>query len=293
MLGCVQSSRENSRRAAGVLAAGVGALALGCMTHDSVLPPAVERSGVAVAEVPGRELAYYRAGDPSAIRVIYVHGTPGDALGWKSYLASPVAGTESVAVDRLGFGASRSSTAANGAVVSFEEQAAAIRKLLVVRGGRGTVLVGHSLGGPISCRIAAENPGEVAGLVLLAPSVDPDLESWRWYNRLADTALVRWALPREMAVANEEIKVAAAEERALAPILSRIRCPVIVIHGSADRLVPVGNAPWLRGMLSGAARVDVRIMEGEGHFIPWKREAEVRAAVAELGAAVPAGPHAP
>jgi pimeloyl-ACP methyl ester carboxylesterase len=265
----------------GLASCGV-ALALGCGRQEMELGRSVARASIAIAGVPGRSLSYLHAGGRSGERVIYVHGTPGDALAWRSYLARPVAGTESVAVDRLGFGASRSSSAGNVAVPSFEEQAEAIAPLLVVRGGRGTILVGHSLGGPIVCRIAAEHPDQVAGILVLAGSVDPELESWRWYNRMAGSALIRWAISRDMLVANDEVRDAAEQERAVVPLLPRIRCPVIVIHGSSDRLVPLGNAAWLREKLTSAASVDLRILAGEDHFLPWKRETDVRHAVAEL-----------
>ena len=273
---------RNGRAALSGLAVCAWLLVVACGRQDSELPPTVERKSVAVAGVPGRVLSYLRSGDRTALRVIYVHGTPGDALAWKSYLAIPVSGTESVAVDRLGFGASQSSQRGREAVTSFQEQAAAIEPLLARRAGRGTILVGHSLGAPIVCRIAAERPDLVAGAVVLAGSVDPDLESWRWYNRMAGSSLVSWAVSRDLLVSNDEVRQAAAQERALLPMLSRIRCPVIVIHGSKDGLVPVANATWLRGNLTGAASVDVQILEGEGHFLPWKRETEVRRAVSEL-----------
>ena len=260
----------------------VGALAGGCGRHEPELPLSIERASIAIGAVPGRTLSYLRAGDSSEPRVIYVHGTPGDALAWRSYLETPLPGTESVAVDRLGFGASHASAAGKVAVPSFEEQAEAIAPLLAQRHGRGTILVGHSLGGPIVCRIAAEHPDKVAGILVLAGSVDPDLESWRWYNRMAGSPLIRWAVSRNMLIANDEVREAAAQERALVPLLSRIRCPVIVMHGSKDRLVPAGNAAWLREELTGAASVDVRILEGEDHFLPWKCEAEVRRAVRDL-----------
>ncbi len=59
--------------------------------------------------------------------------------------------------------------------------------------------MGHSFGGPIIVRAALDHPELVGGLVIAAGDLDPDLEEWRWYNRLADLWLVRLAIPGAMA----------------------------------------------------------------------------------------------
>ena len=79
-------------------------------------------------------------------------------MAYSDYMHDPVEGFETVAVDRLGYGESRPKKA----VVSFEEQAAAIAPLLEERRGHWPVVVGHSLGGPIAARLAADNPGKVS-----------------------------------------------------------------------------------------------------------------------------------
>ncbi len=55
----------------------------------------------------------------------------------------------------------------------------------------------------IAVRIAMQYPEQVCGLVLVAPSLDPDLEKPRWYNKLAASPLVRWMIPNKMQLANE------------------------------------------------------------------------------------------
>ncbi|XAL98501.1 alpha/beta hydrolase [Phycisphaeraceae bacterium D3-23] len=122
----------------------------------------------AMTEGSGWKVAWYRAGDPDAPRILYLHGTPGSASDYEAYLLDPLPGRESVAADRVGFGRSEAGPDKHGALVSFEQQAVELAPLLVERGGAGTLIVGHSLGGPIALRLAADYPDRVAGVVVLA-----------------------------------------------------------------------------------------------------------------------------
>ena len=89
--------------------------------------------------------------------MILVHGTPGSATAWTDYLLSPPPGIELVALDRPGFG----SSAPDGAVTRLADQAAAVAALLPTN-DRPVVLLGHSLGGAVVARVAADHPQIVA-----------------------------------------------------------------------------------------------------------------------------------
>ena len=221
------------------------------------------------------DISYLMSGSPDDPRVIYVHGTPGSAAAYAPFIREPIEGLESIAIDRPGFGRS-----ARRAEPSFEAQARAIEPFLVRRNGRWPILVGHSLGGPIIARVAAEHPERVAGLVIVAGSLDPELEEWRWFNSLASA--FRFALPRAVKNSNEEIRDAKAETTALADVLHRVRCPVIILHGDRDKLVPVENVEYMRDAFANAASIDVTILDGEGHFILWSHKEVVRGAVEAL-----------
>jgi pimeloyl-ACP methyl ester carboxylesterase len=67
------------------------------------------------------------------------------------------------------------------------------------------VVAGHSYGAPVAARLAMEYPDEVAGLVMVAASIDPYLERHQWYQKAAKSWFIRWALPKDLRVANEEI----------------------------------------------------------------------------------------
>jgi len=225
---------------------------------------------------PTGALSVLRAGDPEGPRLIFVHGTPGDAGAWLDYLADPIPGWESIAVDRPGFGTS----APAGAVVSLELQAAAIEPLLVQRRGRWPILIGHSLGGPIVAHVATDLPERVGGLVIVSGNLDPALEEWRWYNHVA--SVLEPLLSRPMRNSNQELDGFQAELELLGTRLPRLSCPVVIVHGTADSLVPYSNVDYMQRHFVNAASVKLVSLPEADHFLPWTHEATLRAEIAGL-----------
>ena len=219
-------------------------------------------------------LSYLRAGDSLGTRLILVHGTPGTATAWSDYLLSPPPGMEVLALDRPGFGRS----GPTGAMVSLVDQAAAVLALMP-EGGRPVVLLGHSLGGPIVARVAADHPDRVAGLVLLAASLDPALEDIHPMQYVGAWGLVKPLLPRILRNANAELMALKPELESLALALPRITAKVVIVHGTQDNLVPVANVAFMQAHLTGARCVKTVLLEGQNHFLPWNSEATVREAI--------------
>jgi len=218
-----------------------------------------------------------RSEGSSEVRVIYIHGTPGRAAALEHLVAEPVPGTDSIAVDRLGFG--RSDPAP---VVSYEQHAAAIATLLDDRPGAKSIVVGHSLGGPIAARLAADYPDRVGGLVIVAGSLDPRLEQPRWFNRVAAAPIVNPLLNGDLRRANRELMAAPEQARALDRVIHRVRAPTIVLHGLEDSLVPVENVLYMRRAMTGVEIMDIVVVPDEEHFLPWTRAGLIRRAVAAL-----------
>lgn len=215
------------------------------------------------------------AGDALGVRLILVHGTPGSAAGWADYLLDPPPGLEVAALDRPGFGRS----AATGAVTSLAAQAAALAALLPTD-GRRAILLGHSLGGAIAARVAADHPRRIGALILLAASLDPALEKIHPLQRIGAWPGVHRLLPRAIANANAELLALQAELEALAADLPRIGAPTVLMHGTRDDLVPVANVAYMQARLSGASRVTTLLLDGRNHFLPWNSAAQVRDAIA-------------
>ena len=245
----------------------------------------VQRDGLKRSSyaVPGTPLvvSMLSRGPADARRVIFVHGTPGSALAFEHYVARPPAGVEAIAVDRPGFGDTRP----GDAVASLKAQAAAIAPLLVERQGKWPILVGHSLGGPIVAQVAADNPGKVGGLLILAGSFDPELENILTIQRIGEWRLIAGMIPSSLRNANRELIGLKPELAALAPRLAGVRCRVSVVHGTADTNVPYSNAAFLKAHLTGTAGFDLLTLPGVNHFIPWSHEPQIRTALDALLAA--------
>jgi pimeloyl-ACP methyl ester carboxylesterase len=115
---------------------------------------------------------------------------------------------------------------------------------------------------------------------MVAPSIDPGLEKLRWYNQVASWRLLNWALPGEWLTSNREILPLKKELQAIEGDWHKIACPVILIQGEADELVPPKNADFAERMLPG--RVKVERIPGVGHFVLWEQPRLTVAALLEL-----------
>ena len=219
-------------------------------------------------------ISYLRAGTPGGPRLVLVHGTPGSANAWADYLLDVPEGWEVVALDRPGFGRS----GPESAVVGIAEQAAAVAALLP-QDLRPVVLLGHSMGGPVIAHVAAAHPGRIVGLVMLAASLDPELEEVHPLQRVGAWGPVRAMLPRVLLNSNAELLALQTELRQLAPMLPRITAKVVIVHGTRDDLVPVANVDFMQANLGGARCVRTILLEGHNHFLPWNSAATVREAV--------------
>lgn len=261
----------------GAMLAGMAAFALGACSI-----PGPETSEAEMANLPRRSIAlpeysvsYLEAGDPTGRLVIFVHGTPGDAEAWADYLMHVPRGFHYIAIDRPGFGES----GPDDAVVSLPEQARAIAAVIRAQQVRQAILVGHSLGGPIIAQLAADAPELVVALVILAGSLDPAQENVPFIQYVGDTWPISTLLPRAMRNANREIIALKPELERLAPRLPAIKVPVVIMHGTADDLVPVANVAFMKAHLTGAPILELTVMEGQNHFLPWNAKSQVIAAI--------------
>jgi pimeloyl-ACP methyl ester carboxylesterase len=215
-----------------------------------------------------RKIFYVETGDSNQPLIVFIHGTPGSWKAFGQYLVNESLRSRAqlVAVDRPGFGQSDPKQI----IPSLQKQSALLAQVLERDfRGRQAILVGHSIGASIAARLAMDYPDMIDGLVLVAPSIDPKLEKPRWYNHLADSTLLRWLLPTDLALANEEVMPLSDELSHMLPLWQRIRIPVIVIQGDKDRLSSPANADFAENVLG--RRVQIIRVPRAGHFIIWKK----------------------
>jgi len=222
----------------------------------------------------GVAISWLRGGDAGGPLLMLVHGTPGSATGWADYELDPPPGFDVLALDRPGFGESGPA----GAVTGLAEQAAAVVALLPAD-GRRVVLLGHSLGGAVLARVAADHPDRVSALVPPAASLDPAQESIHPMQHAGAWAPVRGMLPRAIRNAHAELMVFKPELLERQRLLPAIKARIIIEHGELDDLVPMANVPFMQAHLTGAACVKTLLLPGRNHFLPWNSAEVVRDAV--------------
>jgi pimeloyl-ACP methyl ester carboxylesterase len=232
-------------------------------------------------KIGGREIHYVEAGNPSHPLVLFVHGSPGSLSAFIHFLADSVLldRTLLVTTDRPGFGHSNF----GAGEPSLAKQAAALKPILEkYSSNRPRILVGHSLGGPLVAKMAIDYPELVDGLVIVAGSIDPELEpNETWFRAPLATPFLSWVLPRSIRASNEELYHLKPELEEMIPYWKNITCPVILIHGKKDQLVPYENILFAEKMLINAPLRFVT-KNNMNHFVPWTDPELIREAIISL-----------
>jgi pimeloyl-ACP methyl ester carboxylesterase len=230
----------------------------------------------------GRSMNYLRIPNLSdTVPVaIYVHGSPGSSQDFFKTMQDPKlrASFELVTVDRPGFGHSgfgKSET-------SLDSHAASIKPLLDKYSGRKIIIIGHSYGGPVVCKMAMNYPNQIDGLMIVAGSIDPELEPKESWRKPANRAIVRWLFPRAMVSSNQEIMALKAELASMADDFGQINCATVVLQGTKDNLVPPGNADYAEQKIINPNYINIHRLEGINHFIPFTYETYIIDALFEL-----------
>src|SRR5258705_4773050 len=215
-------------------------------------------------------------GEPWAF-VLLVHGLAEHSGRYEHVGAQlAAAGLDVTAYDQRGFGASggRRAFVATWGIVDddLEEQLASVRARA---DGRTVVVYGHSLGGLIALGHVLTDRSKPDLLVLSAPAIDAAIPAWkrmlaRLLSRVAPNAEIKNAfdgadLSRDPAIARAYFAdplnchrttarfaaVALGEQSRVMSRLGGLSVPTLVLHRTADRIVPAsrsGNLASLPGV---------------------------------------------
>jgi len=230
-------------------------------------------------------------------RVVVVSHGLGEHSGRYEPLASRLvaAGCAVYAVDHRGHG--RSGGAARANIDRFDyvvsDLGTFIGRAQREHPGTPTILFGHSMGGLIALDCALRNPRVLAGLVLSAPALAPGEAVPRFRRAVAgllsrvapnagvlaidasavsrDAAVVR-AYEQDPLVFHGSIPARTAVEllqamESVAARVQQLRLPLLVQHGTADRLVPLAGVQPVYQRLGDPKLRTLRIYEGLYHEI--------------------------
>ena len=256
-------------------------LAQSCMTFrvaDAEAKQKFAEKGVTLKTntivVEKHHIHYAQTGSDSLPTIFFVHGTPGSWDAFSGYLQDSLLLQKFrlVSIDRPGFGNSDYGKPENLARQS--QLISPLFKKLV--NGKPYFLAGHSLGGPMIIKLAADNENMFSGIVVISGSIDPEEEKpERWRPLLFETPL-NYLVPGAMRPSNEELWYLKTDLVLLKDDFKKINCPVYFIHGLNDTWVPPGNVEYGKKLLVNAPEIGELMIPGANHFIPWSKFKEIR-----------------
>jgi pimeloyl-ACP methyl ester carboxylesterase len=126
--------------------------------------------------------------------------------------------------------------------------------------------------------MAIDSPELVGCVIMLAPSIAPELEPKEWYRLPLYLPPIRWFLPTSFDMTNREIYHLKDELESMLPLWENIRASTMVIQGGDDKLVHPGNADFAKKMIINAP-VELVVDTEMGHFIPWSHPNIIREAI--------------
>jgi non-heme chloroperoxidase len=252
------------------------------------------------------------AGQP----VVLIHGYPLSGRAWdKQVPALLEADYRVITYDRRGFGQSSQPVAG----YDYDTFAADLNTLLEHLDLRETVLVGHSMGtGEVTRYLGAFGSGRVAMGVLISPippyllqtadnpdgvphslfegfaqAARADTPAWMkgFLDNFYNIDTLRGTRVSDQAYqASWNIAVTASATAAVACIptwttdfrddLPKIDVPVLVVHGDADQVLPIDKTGrQLPGLIKD---VELVVIEGGPHAIPWTHADQVNTALLEF-----------
>ena len=213
----------------------------------------------------GERIAFEEHG--SGVPLLLIAGQATGMHGWGPFADALARDFRVIVFDHRGIGASGEGDAARYSTRAFAADAVAV---LDAAGVVAAHVIGHSMGGRVAQWLAADDPGRVRRLVLIAttatdraggpaqrrdPAAIADLLSGDRARMLPLFFDDAWAAAHPAAVDGFFHRVAsrpalrghfaASRDHDATDVLARIRADTLVIHGERDALTPIAHARLL------------------------------------------------
>lgn len=265
------------------------------------------------AEINGRELYYERRGGGAPL--LLVQGMTGNHRHWgEPFLSRIEPDFEAIYYDHRGIGRS-APTAEPFSIADLADDAVTVLDRLEIEDAH---VMGVSMGGMTAQELALRHPERVRTLVLGCTtaggpdSSPPDpvvvqrlgelfmagrvgeamAEGFRFNvspefaedeRNVAIFRDIAAELPMDLQIMWAQLQAIASHDTAAR--LGEIDAPSLIVHGSADRILPVTNAHHLARLMPDAR---LEIFDGVGHLFWWERPERSAELVRELAAAAAA-----
>jgi len=265
------------------------------------VPEEVDEAGGGLAlsqvEAAGRSIRIGKAGEGDETPIVLLHGYSGDLNNWLFNLEALAASAPVIALDLPGHGGSSKDVGDGSLAVLASAVSAALDELKIAKAH----LIGHSLGGAVAARIAADRPERIASLSLICPAYLPGtVLNEEFLTGIAEAQRARDIKPflemlfadpsavtrdmtddmikykrldgvEEVLAAIRDRMVAGDDGRALASDLANISGPVHVIASKGDQIVGIPDKSAL------PANFKLHEIDGAGHMPHLEKAAEVNA----------------
>lgn len=230
--------------------------------------------------VGDHSIHFIQTGSAEKATLFFVHGSPGSWDAYKQYLSDSLLLKKyrMIAIDRPGFGRSNFGTAEDLAT-----QAQVIEDFITqVDNHQPIVLIGHSMGGPVIVKMAADHPNRFPNLVVLAGAVDPRAETPELWRKILLSKPLRYLIPGALRPSNDELWWLKKDLFDMEPNLKNITSKVTIIHGTKDQLVPYKNMSYMNRQFVHAKSINNISIENANHFIPWEHFDLIRNTLLQL-----------
>lgn len=218
---------------------------------------------------------------------VLIHGLFADVDVWSGIVSTlNRQGVDVLAIDLPCHGQSEA------VATRMETMVDAVTETLAVLEGKAVTFVAHSFGAAVATRVACTPGLDVHSMVLLAPfglctEIAQDFLTGMTHARnnqvlqrqllkltangtLPSAAYVT-ALSRQLAQRHDLLNELCShlswngvQQVDITPDLDRLRCPVSLLHGRQDQVIP-----WI-GALNAPARVAIHLIPGVGHMPQWE-----------------------
>lgn len=211
--------------------------------------------------------------DTSLPTLIFVHGTIGSAIDFKSYLTDSLLLEKAnmIAYDRIGYNYEDEHNVQES--IAFETA-----MLDSVIGNRtNVILVGYSYGGPI----ALATKKKVNHIVLLAPAVYSKVEPMPSMLNVYKWKLTRWLVPPVWKQASKE-KISHKEDlKKFEDTWNQTKNKVLSIHGDIDWIVPYENSLFLEKQFP-KDQFTLMTIKNVSHELVWSKDALIKQELLKL-----------
>ena len=197
---------------------------------------------------------------PAPWKIVVITGAPSWAEYWAETLSELPQDREMIVVDRPGYAASEPLHP----VTDIRVQAEALAPVLKAARGQKVLLVGQSYGAAIASIMAEQNPGKVAGLVLLSGFYGEAGPTAKGLLDLGSRAL--GMIPRDLRHAVIEVTGQKPQLRHAKRALARLNVPIHMIHGDKDDFAPLEAAERLADEAFTRRPIRVVRTAGATHF---------------------------